>query len=43
MLNETITCVVTEEEMHNYVHIAGYVSFGLLATCVCCLVKLCCK
>lgn len=43
MLNETINCVVTDEEMHNYIHTAGYIAFGLVFTCTCCLLKLVCK
>ena len=43
MLNETLNCVVTEEEMHEYVHTAGYICFGLLIACCCCVIKLACK
>lgn len=43
MLNNTFSCVVTEDEMNEYVHTAGYICFGLLALCGCCIIKLACK
>lgn len=43
MLNQTINCVITDEEMHEYIHTAGYISIGLLLMCACCVIKLACK
>ena len=43
MENESMNCIITEDEMHNYIHTAGYVCFGLLLTCAMCVIRLACK